>query len=111
MVSPNLLTSEESLFNRFITSLKAVFLPTPGSEANSLTAFSRSLEGNSLKLMSDCFYKNNPIIALKKAGNFLGCILFAILVTLILIHVTGPDTLHFSDIYNYAFCGYMDNRT
>jgi hypothetical protein len=55
MLSPNFLTSSESLRNRYITSLKAVFLPIPGREANSFTAFSRSLEGNSVKLMIKYF--------------------------------------------------------
>jgi hypothetical protein len=55
ILSPNLLTSSESRLKRFITSLKAVFLPTPGSDANSLTASSRSLEGNSVKLITDLF--------------------------------------------------------
>ena len=56
MLSPNLFTSSESLLKRFITSLKAVFLPIPGSDANSFTAFSSSLEGNSVKLIIINFF-------------------------------------------------------
>jgi hypothetical protein len=58
MLSPNLLTSSESLLRRFITSLKAVFLPMPGREANSLTAFSSNFDGYSEKLIMEGFRQN-----------------------------------------------------
>ena len=82
MLSPNFLTSIESLFNRFITSLKAVFLPTPGSEANSFTAFSRSRDGNSVKLMIIIFHTKLVLFSpvLVKAKDFLSSILFVNLV-------------------------------
>jgi hypothetical protein len=54
----------------------------PGSEANSFTAFSRSLEGNSVKLIIKNFQTKLVQFSgvIKEAGNFLSSILFVILV-------------------------------
>jgi hypothetical protein len=41
-----------------MTSLNAVFLPIPGRDANSFTAFSRSFEGNPGEFIISDFVQN-----------------------------------------------------
>ena len=76
-----------------MTSLKAVFLPMPGKEENSFTAFSRSFEGNSVKLISKVLDKNNSIIAFYLNGaEFFGLQSFSYPCILI-SHVMTPSII------------------